>query len=578
MLKTNQISRAFWLVLTIVFFCRYLSGGDAAKMEVPAGQKFIVQLETDLNTRTTRKGDRVDFTTAADIMADNQPVIPSGSKVRGTVTNCKRAGRLSGNAQLNLKFDEILMSDGTALPLSAVLTRVGFDPVDPKNGGDPTIQGESGSGGDAKKVAKAGAQGAIIGVLTAGTSGAIYGGAAGAAIATIGLILHRGPDLDLPRSTMMEAQLKSPLQVPKGSVTQVTQLPPKRETPSPDMQSVPLEPEPESVPDDRRRATRPVLKRRPSEASVEASPPVPEPEVPVPAAKVPEGSSTGADFSVRVQMVLVDAVIRDKSGRMMETLKKEDFSVYEDDVLQELQSFSRDELPLAVAVLVDRSGSVAPYLSELRRIATRALQQLKPSDEVALFSFANTVDRLVDLTPDRRRIADAIAHINGGGSTNINDAIFECAAYLRRMATERRHAIIMVSDNQATVNSRAGQGEVIREVLETDTVLYSIKTHGVSDPLTIDLPSLILGGDDVTKIARESGGEVLNASSVSSLDSVLSAVISRLRTRYALGYAPSNPAAGVFHSITVRLTDKFGKPGKDYFVLSRRGYYSVTKK
>jgi VWFA-related protein len=276
-------------------------------------------------------------------------------------------------------------------------------------------------------------------------------------------------------------------------------------------------------------------------------------------------------------MVLVDAVVKNRNGRMIDNLKKDDFKVYEDGVLQELQSFSFDELPLAVAVVVDRSGSVAPYISELRRIATRALQQLKPVDQVALFSFAGSVDRIESLTTDRERIAQSIARIQAGGGTNINDALFEAASYLGKAAPDRRHAIILVSDNQPTVNPRASDGEVIREAMEADTVIYSIKTQGITDPLTIDLPSLILGGDGVNKIARETGGEVLKASGVSSLDNVLGSVISRLRMRYSLGYYPSNTSqGGAFHAIMVRLDERHGKPGTDYFVHARRGYYSTS--
>ena len=92
----------------------------------------------------------------------------------------------------------------------------------------------------------------------------------------------------------------------------------------------------------------------------------------------------------------------------MRGLTRDDFVIYEDGVKQEVQSFSRDELPIAVALVIDRSGSEAPYISELRRIANRTLQELKPADQVALFSFASDVQRLEGLTTDRQRIADIV--------------------------------------------------------------------------------------------------------------------------------------------------------------------------
>jgi VWFA-related protein len=277
-------------------------------------------------------------------------------------------------------------------------------------------------------------------------------------------------------------------------------------------------------------------------------------------------------------MVQVDVAVRDRAGHMIDYLKVDDFRVYEDAVLQEVLSFSQDELPLAVALVVDRSGSVAPYLAQLRTIAARALAQLKPDDQVCLYSFAGSVDRLEDLTTDRERIAAAIDRIQAGGGTDIIDALYDSIKYMARTAPDRRHAVILISDNQQTVPSQASDGETIQSAMESDTAVYSIKTAGERMQLALQLPSLLFGGGSVPKIARETGGEVINAGSVASLDGALGAVISRLRKRYSLGYYPSNAApGGSFHSIAVRLPDRLGKPGRDYFVHAKRGYYATGR-
>jgi VWFA-related protein len=275
-------------------------------------------------------------------------------------------------------------------------------------------------------------------------------------------------------------------------------------------------------------------------------------------------------------MVLVDTVVKDKAGHMIDNLTRDDFLVYEDGVKQDVQSFSRDELPLAVALVIDRSGSVAPYISELRRIAERALQQFKPEDEVALFSFAASVDRVEDLTTDRQRIADGIARVRAGGGTNIIDALYESVSYLAKAAPERRHAIILISDNQPTVPPNASEGETIRRAMESETVVYSIRTSGQTFPLPMQLPSLITGIGSVKKVTQDTGGEIIDARSVASLDVAVAGVISRLRMRYCLGYYPSKPGQGAFHAIVVRLVDRLGKPGSDYFLHARRGYYATA--
>jgi Ca-activated chloride channel homolog len=581
---------------------------------IPAGHKFILELQTPLHTNGTKKGDKVEFRVAGDVVVADKILIPNRSIARGNIIKVKRAGRMGDRAELQLRFDEVQLNDGMVLPLRATITRVGFNPVDQKSGEDPKLKGDAGPGADAKAAASAGAQGAIIGVLTGGPKGAMYGAGIGAAAVLISSALKRGPDLDLPRGTMFEASFDKALEVPaatvmaqnapgapkleKASDQDVAANTPdvsgrprlKRSTPASDPTEAK---QPEKVPDQDVAANEPEVRgrpqlKRPTTAPAPSESPIPEPETPVAAAPpaVPKIENStdakqagelpggGYNLSVKVNMVQVDAMVRDRSGRMIENLRLDDFRIYEDGVLQDITSFSQDELPIAVALVVDRSGSVGPYIAELRRIAARALDQLKKQDEVCLFSFAGDVQRMEELTTDRRRIAESLDRIRAGGSTDITDALYDAAKYLSNTAPDSRHVIILVSDNQQTVTPRVGEKETITTMLESDTVLFSLKT-GASVQLAMQLPSLFMG-DAMERIAKETGGEVVKVSKITSLDGALGTVISRLRTRYSLGYYPQNGnKGGAFHSITVRLSDNRGKPGSDYFIHSKRGYYSV---
>ena len=579
-------------------------------LTIPSGQKFILQLQTAIHTNSTHKGDRVEFRTAGDVLVESRVVIPAQSPVWATVTMSKRAGRLAGRATVQLSFDEVRLPDGTVFPLRATIIRVGLTPVDAKNG-EPSLKGEAGAGGNIGAVASTAGQGALIGVMFGGLKGAAYGGAIGAGVAAAGMILRRGPDLDLPRDTMLEARFDQPINVPLAVVERAEQAqhsaqvaqnqepepqtdvasaddtvsrprpvlrhPPRADQPpietatdqpAPETATIP-EPEttPPASPDDAHR-TIPQLGDVP--------PPPPVTEQPVPAAGGTQSDAGGFKLSVNVKMVLVDAVARDRAGRIIDNLKREDFRLYEDGVEQQIQSYSRDQLPLAIAIVVDHSGSVSPYIDELRRIATRALQQLKAGDRVALFAFARDVERVVDLTTDRQRIADGISQIRAGGSTDIIDAIFDATSYLAKVAPDSRRAIILVSDNQPTVQPQASEGDTIRMAMETETVVYSLKTSGDPIPFGMRLPSILTGMGSVRKVAQESGGEVIDVGGVGMLDSALNGVISRLRLRYALGYYPTSHAqGGAFHTIEVRLVESFGKPGSDYFMHARRGYYAT---
>jgi len=133
---------------------------------------------------------------------------------------------------------------------------------------------------------------------------------------------------------------------------------------------------------------------------------------------------------VDVNLVLVDATVKTKSGQIMADLKQDAFELREDGVTQKIEVFSRDELPLNVALVLDLSDSIGPFLGPLRDAASTALAALKPEDEVALFTFSTEAELRVPFTNDKTEIARQINSFHVGGATNINDGIFVAAKYL----------------------------------------------------------------------------------------------------------------------------------------------------
>src|SRR5215470_5865783 len=85
---------------------------------------------------------------------------------------------------------------------------------------------------------------------------------------------------------------------------------------------------------------------------------------PSPGSQLPPPEKGGFTLKVDVNLVLVEATVRDNKGRIINDLKPEDFRVLEDGVEQQITYFSRDELPLAVALVVDGSGSISPVLPQ----------------------------------------------------------------------------------------------------------------------------------------------------------------------------------------------------------------------
>lgn len=280
-------------------------------------------------------------------------------------------------------------------------------------------------------------------------------------------------------------------------------------------------------------------------------------------------SPASKDFSLKlnVDLVTADATVRDKNGTIIGDLHADDFLVYDNGVVQTLTHFSLDQLPLAVALVIDRSPSISRYLDDLRSAGLAALEHLKPQDQVALYAFDYCPDQITDLTQDRRLVAAKVGEIKIGNSTNIYSSIFESARFLRENAPNHRKAILLISDNCSTVFPMEEQ-DVLTQVLESSATLISIRTPG--DNAYCEEASA------VERIAKESGGEVIKLGNSEKLSAALDHAISNLRMGYTLGFMPSEVGkSGSFHKLAVRLIP--AKPCPGCRVQARTGYYAGSQ-
>jgi Ca-activated chloride channel homolog len=287
-----------------------------------------------------------------------------------------------------------------------------------------------------------------------------------------------------------------------------------------------------------------------------------------------------ARIRVDVNLVLLDATIKDKSGHPMKELKKEDFALDEDGVNQTIAHFSRDQLPLAVALVVDLSESIRPFIRPLRYATLTALKSLKPEDEVALFTFSSDVQRRVELTRDKALISDQIEFFETGGATNINQAIYDAAHYLGERAPNGRRVIVLVSDNvPTTVTNGILHQRVVDSALEADAAVYGLKVPGYN-PLQVRMAAAAgsHGMVNVAKLTSDTGGEIFDIEKEGSLYLAFQALIERLKTRYTIGFYPARKTEdGRFRRLNLRLQPSFGTKGRDYFVLSKTGYYATSR-
>ncbi len=146
---------------------------------VPDGTRIQVRLETTLNSKTHRTGDRFTAKVVEAIMVSGKEVIPAGTTVEGRVAEVKTAGRVKGRSEMNLSYERLIFPNGvseTIVASLADLDETQKEEVDRKEG---TIKGESSRKRDAAEVGGGAAAGAGIGAIAGGGKGAAIGAGVG---------------------------------------------------------------------------------------------------------------------------------------------------------------------------------------------------------------------------------------------------------------------------------------------------------------------------------------------------------------------------------------------------------------
>lgn len=279
-------------------------------------------------------------------------------------------------------------------------------------------------------------------------------------------------------------------------------------------------------------------------------------------------SAAGAQpqFSVDVRLVRLLVNVKGPSGQLVGSLNKDEFTVYDCDVPQQIAVFERyTTTPLSVAVLVDTSGSTRKdWQTEVRSIDKflRALfEEGNPRDMAALFTFNYDVTLQHDFTRNARTLEERLRFIRPEGGTSLYDAIYHAGDELQRR--DGRHVIVLVSDGGNTTSSKAYK-DALESAQRADAVIYPI----VVVPIANDAGRNLGGEHALETLAESTGGRWFGAG-LNDLDRTFVKILEDLRAQYMLGYYPSNlpPGTPKFHTVRVDLKRT------DLRAQTRTGYY-----
>ncbi len=305
-------------------------------------------------------------------------------------------------------------------------------------------------------------------------------------------------------------------------------------------------------------------------------------------------------YRVNVRVVQVDAqVVSKKTRHAARELKQDDFEIYEDNIRQQVSSFSQDTLPLSVVLLFDLTNSVRPVLKSLAEGALVALQHLKPEDEVSVMVYAASAQVLQEATTDRALAVAAIeraSHMESDQAAFFNEGIFQAAEQLTKGKNpSSRRVIIWLTDDVPNLPSERevpswyrksiamdklhSQQDALKHVLQTSTVVCSLvkkseqSAEGEARLMSKPAERMLHPPGEVYKYAAATGGQVIEFKQ-KELQQKLAMMIDDLRMRYSLGYHPSaQKPKGKYCTIKVKLAPEAKKALGNVVVEARQGYY-----
>jgi VWFA-related protein len=277
-------------------------------------------------------------------------------------------------------------------------------------------------------------------------------------------------------------------------------------------------------------------------------------------------------FKSAVDLVSVTAVVRDKKGRFVSDLSREDFIVVEGGVRRPIIGFNSEaDGPVRVAVLFDISGSmrVGTKAVDAQQAARHVFSSLKTGDQAALFAFDTQLDKVTGFTHDFKGLEAKVADVEQPfGQTSLYDAIAETARVVAATAgiegrMPQRTAIVVLTDGIDT-RSRLTAPEVSAIASSIDVPVYIVAVMSpVDDPRNGDYGTGSMSSG-LADLARWTGGDIFIAIAPAHTSIAARQIIGEMRHQYMLAFEASSRAG--WRPLEVRARDR------EHVVRARSGY------
>ena len=281
-------------------------------------------------------------------------------------------------------------------------------------------------------------------------------------------------------------------------------------------------------------------------------------------AETPEDSSVFV-FRKQVEEVVLHATVVDDKQHIVTSLDKDDFNVYEDVHPQTITSFRHEDIPVAMGIVVDNSGSMREKREKVNAAALNLVRASNPNDEVCIVNFNDEYYLDQDFTSSINKLKQGLEKIEARGGTALYDAVVATAEHLKKGAKLEKKVILVVTDGDDNESAETLEQAVRRLQGENGPTVYTIGILEKEEHPKHAKRALQI-------ISDRTGGIAFFPQTLDEVDAISRTVAHDIRTQYTIGYKPTTPKSqGGYRQVKV---DARSHSHGKLSVRTRTGYYA----
>ncbi len=279
----------------------------------------------------------------------------------------------------------------------------------------------------------------------------------------------------------------------------------------------------------------------------------------------PAQDQSGFVFKTHAEEVVLHVTVVDKDRRMVTNLDRNAFTVMEDGKPQPITLFRHEDIPVAMGIVIDNSGSMRDKRVKVGKAALNLVRASNPQDEVFVVNFNDDYYLDQDFTSDIKKLKEALEKIDTKGGTALYDAIVASWQSELKNAKRQKKILFIVTDGYDDASRKSLEETVELLQVENGPTLYAIGILGEEEHPKRAKRALQI-------LAERTGGIAYFPKTVDEVDDISRSVARDIRNQYSIVYRPTTPQSqGGYRTIQVNVKAK----GYSRLVArTRSGYYA----